>query len=384
MHYNSLPNVHLPDFYGNSLEFPKWWQMFTYLVDLNEKIPVIMKLNILQKALKGDAEELTHQITFSPECYSLLKEMLLDKYDDTDAAAQALNERLRNFPIVKKNDYESLTRFVGFATNYIMQLAHFEHGALYHPRNVLRDLMSKFNTDLHIDYDRAWTEHELLHGKQSDQMQVTYLISWLKTRTKLLRKRYVLDPNRKPIPLGMPSGIATEFNGKKNGGHSNNNGKRNGSNGTNGKKATTADNLSVEIEEEENAEVFKVNTRSGTSGGGKEKNSSGSRKNNSPPSNNSNKGPAPNRRSSDKSDKGVELKPCTFCNNQDHSAAKCTQNMKPDTVYIKAYEAYLCLNCLRAGHFASKCPHPGCSVNGCKSKHHQKMHGHKVPAKQAQ
>ena len=24
------------------------------------------------------------------------------------------------------------------------------------------------------------------------------------------------------------------------------------------------------------------------------------------------------------------------------------QNMRPDTVYIKAYEAYLCLNCLRA------------------------------------
>ena len=32
-HYNSLPNVQLPNFYGNALEFPKWWQMFYFLVD---------------------------------------------------------------------------------------------------------------------------------------------------------------------------------------------------------------------------------------------------------------------------------------------------------------------------------------------------------------
>ena len=49
--YNSLPNVQLPAFYGNCLEFAKWWQMFIYLVDKNPKIPQIMKLNLLQKLL---------------------------------------------------------------------------------------------------------------------------------------------------------------------------------------------------------------------------------------------------------------------------------------------------------------------------------------------
>ena len=42
--YNTLPNVYLPPFFGNPLEFAKWWQMFTYLVDKNPKIPQIMKL----------------------------------------------------------------------------------------------------------------------------------------------------------------------------------------------------------------------------------------------------------------------------------------------------------------------------------------------------
>ena len=40
--YNALPNVQLPPFYSNSLEFAKWWQMFIYLVDKNPKIPQIM------------------------------------------------------------------------------------------------------------------------------------------------------------------------------------------------------------------------------------------------------------------------------------------------------------------------------------------------------
>ena len=37
--YNALPNIQLPPFYGNSLEFAKWWKMFIYLVDKNPKNP---------------------------------------------------------------------------------------------------------------------------------------------------------------------------------------------------------------------------------------------------------------------------------------------------------------------------------------------------------
>ena len=76
--YNALPNVQLPPFYCNSLEFAKWWQMFIYLVDKNPKILQIMKLHLLQKSLKGNAEYLTHQITFSPSSYATLKENVKD------------------------------------------------------------------------------------------------------------------------------------------------------------------------------------------------------------------------------------------------------------------------------------------------------------------
>ena len=214
--YIALLNVQLPPFYSNSLEFAKWWQMFIYLVDKNPKIPQIMKLHLLQKSLKGSAEyfTLTHQVTFSPARYATLKENVKDAFDDADAALRLLTERLRSWPIVKRNDYKQLADFTGFATNYVMQLMHFENGAAFNPRNVINDLYGKFYPQLMGDYRRDWAQEELLKGKRSDRDQVVWLLEWLKEKLKVAKAYYNADPNRQPIQLGMPSGIATEFKNK--------------------------------------------------------------------------------------------------------------------------------------------------------------------------
>ena len=142
--YNALPNVQLPPFFGNALEFNKWWQMFIYLVDKNPKIPQIMKLHILQKSLKGSAEYLSHQIVFSPASYEILKENVKDAFDDADAALRLLAERVKAWPVLKRNDYKQLADFTGFATNYVMQLMQFEDGVSFNPRNVINELYGKF------------------------------------------------------------------------------------------------------------------------------------------------------------------------------------------------------------------------------------------------
>ena len=164
--YNALPNVQLPPFYGNSLEFAKWWQMFIYLVDINPKIPQIMKLHLLQKSLKGNAEYLTHQITFSPSSYATLKENVKDAFDDADAALRLLTERIRTWPVLKRNDYKQLADFTGFATNYVMQLMHFEDGAAFNPLNVINDLYGKFYPQMMGDYRRDWAQEEFMKGKK--------------------------------------------------------------------------------------------------------------------------------------------------------------------------------------------------------------------------
>ena len=161
--------------------------MFIYLVDKNPKIPQIMKLLLLQKSLKGNAEYLTHQITFSPTSYETLKENVKDAFDDADAALPLLTDRLRSWPILKWNDYKQLAEFTGFATNYVMQLMHFENGAAFNPRNVVNDLYGKFNPKMMGDYRREWAQEELLKGKRTKRDQVDWLLEWLKEKLKVAK-----------------------------------------------------------------------------------------------------------------------------------------------------------------------------------------------------
>ena len=208
------PMSNCPLFYSNSLEFAKWWQMFIYLVDKNPKIPEIMKLHLLQKSLKGNEEYLTHQATFSPASYATLKENVKDAFDDADAAIRLLTERLRSWPVLKRNDYKQLADFTGFATNYVMQLMHFENGAAFNPRNVISDRYGKFYPQMMGDNRGEWAQEELLKGKRSDRDQVVWLLEWLKEKLKVAKAYYNADPNRQPIQLGMPSGIGSELKGK--------------------------------------------------------------------------------------------------------------------------------------------------------------------------
>ena len=118
------------------------------------------------------------------------------------------------WPIVKQNDYKHLAEFTGFANNYVMQLMHFEDGAAFNPRNVVNNLYGKFNPQMMADYRREWVQHELPKGKQTDRDQVVWLLAWLKDRLKVAKAYYNADPNCQLIPLGMPTGIATEFKGQ--------------------------------------------------------------------------------------------------------------------------------------------------------------------------
>ena len=399
--YNALPNVQLPPFFGNALEFHKWWQMFIYLVDKNPKIPQIMKLHILQKSLKGNAEYLTHQVAFGPASYEILKENVKDAFDDSDAALRLLAERIKAWPVLKRNDYKQLADFTGFATNYVMQLMQFEDGVSFNPRNVKNELYGKFYPQMMGDYQRDWEQEEFLKGKRSDRDQVVWLLKWLKAKLKVAKAYYNADPNRQPIPLGMPSGIAMEFKSGKNqtakGGSNSNGGK-----GATAEKKTvaTADGLYATTEISDAEYVAATNTRGrgrGFRGGRGAARGRGNQSNRGrgkppngtpsagPPQGNYNEGAQQNPSSNPQGGKvqyprpetGYDLWPCLFCGRHQHPARFCPQHMKPDTVYLKAVEALLCLNCLRAGHYASSCPHPGCSMEGCNARHHKLLHGHK-------
>ena len=138
--YHSLPDVKLPKFHGNPLEFHKFYSMFLCLVDKNPKMPKIMKLHLFNDALRGTASYLTHQITYAPGSYDQLKHNLLQAFGDTESALSQLRERLNAWPMIPEDKYIDLTKFYGFATNYVMSLLQYDEGASFNARGILHDL----------------------------------------------------------------------------------------------------------------------------------------------------------------------------------------------------------------------------------------------------
>ena len=389
-HYNSIPNTGLPDFHGNSLEFAKWWQTFLYLVDMNPKIPTIMKLSILMKALKGKAEPLTRQIAFAPHSYYLLKQKVIKRFDDTQAALRLLTERMRAYPRVKKNDYDQLSDFAGFAVEYVMHLMQFRNGTTFCPYTTIQDLYGKMDHMLTSEYKKDWTSYERREGKQTDRDQLVWMLEWLDDQVMVAKEYYYSNPKATPTQLGMPPGNGTDSKKKQVP-------KKNGIQPKDTPKEPTAANLFVDTDHPWEA-AFAISTKGGQSnsrGRGKERGGASTRgrgrgtapTSNVPTQTAAGSGSTPISGKGFKNnvnEQGYDISPCQFCGQHQHFARFCTQNMKPDTVYPKAVEALLCLNCLRNGHFASTCPHETCSVEGCQSRHHKWLHGHNIqPSRKA-
>ena len=221
---------------------------------------------------------------------------------------------------------------------------------------------------------------------------------------------YNADPNRQPIQLSMPSGIATEFKNNKN------QTARGGSDSNAGKGATSEKKLMVTTADgwHSTTEVCAADIVAAASARGRGRGYRGGRgaargrggqsnrgrgkppgvgtPSTGPPQGQNNEGATQNPSSNTsggqshypKQGAGYDLLPCLFYGQQQHPARSCPQYMKPDTVYLKAVEALLCLNCLCVGHFASSCPHPGCSMEECNARHHKLLHGHNNPTKKNQ
>ena len=70
-----------------------------------------MKLHLLNGTLRGTANYLTHQITFSPGTYEQLKRNLRKTFGDTESSLSQLGERLIAWPMVPEDKYKDLVEF---------------------------------------------------------------------------------------------------------------------------------------------------------------------------------------------------------------------------------------------------------------------------------
>ena len=84
-HNFKLPELKLPVFDGDKIQWGSFWNYFKEIVDKNEQLTDVEKFCYLKCMLKGDAEHVITELPLSRENYQVAKSLLKDRFENTRA-----------------------------------------------------------------------------------------------------------------------------------------------------------------------------------------------------------------------------------------------------------------------------------------------------------
>ena len=89
-----LPKLQLPNFDGNILKWPEFWDVFESSVD-KQNISKVSKFSYLRSVLRGSALVVISGITLSNDNYDLAVALLKEKFGNPDSIVEALYSKLQ-------------------------------------------------------------------------------------------------------------------------------------------------------------------------------------------------------------------------------------------------------------------------------------------------
>jgi len=84
----------LPEFHGNVLDWPQFWQAFRVAVDENPDIHPVNKCGELFRLCRGDAARALRGLPQTEECYYYAIQILKDRFEDFDRVETTLLQKL--------------------------------------------------------------------------------------------------------------------------------------------------------------------------------------------------------------------------------------------------------------------------------------------------
>ena len=83
-HFVKLPELVIPTFDGNKLQWREFWELFQVTVDKNDRLSEIEKFCYLKSKLTGVAKQAISGIFISTENYEIAKQLLDDRFNDRE------------------------------------------------------------------------------------------------------------------------------------------------------------------------------------------------------------------------------------------------------------------------------------------------------------
>jgi len=136
--HERIPEIDLPKFDGDILEWQAFWDDFTQSVDEREDIPTVTKFKLLRKCLTGSAAATCKHYKLTIENYQEVKSILEERYGDQETAAAMHHEKLVLLPPAKSYSVSELIRVRDECEAHIRALGILgfkeeQHGALFFP-----------------------------------------------------------------------------------------------------------------------------------------------------------------------------------------------------------------------------------------------------------
>ncbi|HEX4850866.1 MAG TPA: DUF1759 domain-containing protein, partial [Puia sp.] len=114
-----LPEINIPIFDGNITKYQPFWDLFESLVDSTTASDV-QKLSFLITRLRGEPLNLLKDLPLTSQNYTAAKQLLEQRYKDTDAVQRLIRAKLFSLPVCH-NRSEVKTMFLQ-AESYLRQL----------------------------------------------------------------------------------------------------------------------------------------------------------------------------------------------------------------------------------------------------------------------
>ena len=86
------------DFYGNSLDYPTFWDAFESTIDANPQLSPVNKLNYLKGMVIGQAGAAISGLKITPDDYKIALDILKSRFGDTNIIISAYKEQLDGMP----------------------------------------------------------------------------------------------------------------------------------------------------------------------------------------------------------------------------------------------------------------------------------------------
>ena len=108
-----LPDIKLPEFSGNILQWISYYDTFESLVHDNGALSDVQKFHYLKSTLRGEALKLVEKISVTSDNYSVALKLLTDRYQNFNILIRSHIEALFSVEKVKKECPKLLTSLIG-------------------------------------------------------------------------------------------------------------------------------------------------------------------------------------------------------------------------------------------------------------------------------